>query len=706
MKQIIQDLKKGDTILEEVPVPRVKSGTVLIQTTRTLVSLGTERMLVDFGKANLLQKAKQQPDKVKMVIDKIKTDGLRPTLDAVFNKLGQPLPLGYCNVGKVVAVGKNVNEFSVGDRVASNGNHADYVCVPKNLVARIPENVTDEDAAFTVVGAIGLQGIRLLQPTFGETIVVVGLGLIGLITAELLLANGCNVIGFDFDPEKIRIAKEKGIIAVNPGEGTDQVKFVESYSNGIGADGVIITASNKSNEIISQSANMCRKRGRIILIGVIGLDISRADFYLKEISFQVSCSYGAGRYDNEYEEKGNDYPVGYVRWTEKRNFEAVLNAISKKTLDVSSLITDRVPLNDYQKIYGDMSNSKSIASILEYSSSDIIKNTVQLEKRNFQSKKGIIGIIGAGNFTSATILPKLKKCDADIKYIASSGGLSSTIMAKKYNIANSTSDYQEILKDEEVDLVIVTTQHYMHAKMTMEAISAGKSVYVEKPLALNEKELDEIIKNYNSKNINLSVGFNRRFAPLAKKMKKALGNSITPINIVATMNAGFIPKDVWVHDMEIGGGRIIGEACHYIDLCTYFTGSKVVSVCMNAMGLNPEENTDNTSILLKYENGSNAVINYFANGSKSYSKERVEVYSQERTLIMDNWRTLKGYGFKGFTSAKSSQDKGHFNQFQALVNQQKNGGESIIPFSEIVNTTRASFAAIESLKEGKWISIK
>ena len=706
MKQIIQDLKKGDTILEEVPVPRVKYGSVLIQTTRTLVSLGTERMLVDFGKANFIQKAKQQPDKVKMVLDKIKTDGLRPTMEAIFNKLGQPLTLGYCNAGKVVAVGKGVTEFSIGDRVASNGNHAEYVCVPKNLVAKIPDNVTDEEAAFTVIGAIGLQGIRLLQPTFGETIVVVGLGLIGLITAELLLANGCNVIGFDFDPEKIKIANEKGIIAINPGEGTDQVKFIESYTNGVGADGVIITASNKRNEIISQSANMCRKRGRIILVGVVGLDISRADFYKKEIAFQVSCSYGPGRYDEEYEQKGHDYPIGYVRWTEKRNFEAVLNAISKKNLDVSSLVTDRVPLNDYQKIYGDMSNSKSIASILEYSSSEEQKSTIKLVEKSFQGKKGVVGIIGAGNFTSATILPKLKKCDADIKYIASSRGLSSTIMAKKYNIANSTSDYHEILKDEEVDLVLVTTQHHLHAKMTMEAISAGKSVYVEKPLALNEKELDEIIKNYNSKNINLSVGFNRRFAPLAKKMKKALGNSITPINIIATMNAGFIPKDVWVHDMEIGGGRIVGEACHYIDLCTYFTGSKVVSVCMNAMGLNPEENTDNTSILLKYENGSNAVINYFANGSKSYSKERVEVYSQERTLIMDNWRTLKGYGFKCFTSSKSSQDKGHFNQFQALLNQQKNGGESIIPFSEIVNTTRASFAAIESLKEGKWIPIK
>ena len=706
MKQIIQDLKKGDTILEEVPVPRVKAGAVLIKTTRSLVSLGTERMLVDFGKANFLQKAKQQPDKVKMVLDKIKTDGLRPTLEAVFNKLGQPLPLGYCNVGKVVAVGKGVTEFSSGDRVASNGNHAEYVCVPKNLVAKIPDNVTDEEAAFTVIGAIGLQGIRLLQPTFGETIVVVGLGLIGLITAELLLANGCNVIGFDFDSEKIRIAQEKGITAINPSDGTDQVKFVESYTNGIGADGVIITASNKSNEIISQSANMCRKRGRIILVGVIGLDISRADFYEKEISFQVSCSYGAGRYDEEYEKKGHDYPIGYVRWTEKRNFEAVLNAISKKTLDVNSLITDRVPLNDYLKIYGDMSNSKSIASILEYSSSQEQTSTIKLVEKSFLGKKGVVGIIGAGNFTSSTILPNLKKINANIKYIASSGGLSSTIMAKKYKIANSTSDYHQILNDENVDLVMITTQHHMHAKMVIEAINAGKSVFVEKPLALNESELYGIIEKYNSKDVNVSVGFNRRFAPLAKKMKKALGSSSAPINIIATMNAGFIPKDVWVHDMEIGGGRIIGEACHYIDLCSFISGSKVTSVCMNAMGISTEENTDNASILLKYENGSNAVINYFANGSKAYSKERLEIYSQERTLVLDNWRQLKGYGFKGLSGAKSGQDKGHFNQFKELIDQQKNGGEPIIPFDEIINTTKASFAAIESLKEGKWITIK
>lgn len=706
MKQIIQDLKNGETILEEVPVPLVKSGHVLIKTTRSLVSLGTERMLVEFGKANFIQKARQQPDKVKMVLDKVKTDGLKPTMDAVLNKLNQPLPLGYCNVGEVVAIGRGVTEFKVGDRVASNGNHVEFVNVPKNLVALIPDNVTDEEAAFTVIGSIGLQGIRLLNPTFGETIVVVGLGLIGLVTAELLLANGCNVIGFDFDSEKVRIAKEKGIVAINPAEGTDQVKFVENYTNGVGADGVIITASNKGNEIISQSANMCRKRGRVILVGVIGLDISRADFYEKEITFQVSCSYGPGRYDEEYEQKGYDYPIGYVRWTEKRNFEAILNAISKGVIDVKPLITERIALKDFQKVYGDMKNSKSIASILEYDSTEAPTTTVNIVNKTFEGKNGVIGIIGAGNFTSSTILPNLKKLNAEVKYIASSGGLSSTIMAKRHSIANSTSSYRKILEDNEVDLVFITTQHNLHAPMVLETINSGKSVFVEKPLALSKKELEEIITAYNSQNVTISVGFNRRFAPLAKQMKKLLGNDNSPINIIATMNAGFIPADVWVHDMQVGGGRIIGEACHYIDLCSYFTGSKVQSVCMNALGTNPEENTDNASILLKYQNGSNAVVNYFSNGSKGYAKERVEVYSQERTLIMDNWRKLKTFGFKGGRSDSSNQDKGHYNQFKELIKQQQKGGDPVIPFDEIVNTTKASFAAIESLKQGEWIEIE
>ena len=351
MKQIIQDLKSGATILEEVPVPQVKAGYVLIQTTRTLVSLGTERMLVEFGKANLIDKARQQPDKVKQVLDKIKTDGLQPTLEAVFNKLGQPLPLGYCNVGKVMAVGRGVTEFVVGDRVASNGNHAEYVCIPKNLVAKIPDNVTDEEATFTVIGSIGLQGIRLLNPQLGECVVVVGLGLIGLVAAELLKANGCKVIGVDFDQQKVDIAKNKGIYAINPKNGIDPVKYVEEITGGVGADGVLITASAKGDEVIHQACLMSRKRGRVVLVGVIGLNMRRDDFYKKELSFQVSCSYGAGRYDEEYENKGHDYPLAYVRWTEKRNFETILGAISSKMLDVQPLITEEVELVNYAEIY-------------------------------------------------------------------------------------------------------------------------------------------------------------------------------------------------------------------------------------------------------------------------------------------------------------------------------------------------------------------
>jgi predicted dehydrogenase/threonine dehydrogenase-like Zn-dependent dehydrogenase len=706
MKQIIQDLKDGKTILEEVPVPAVKSGQVLIETTRSLVSLGTERMLVEFGKANYFQKAKQQPDKVKEVINKVKTDGLKPTMNAVFNKLGQPLPLGYCNVGKVIAVGKGVEDLKVGDRVASNGNHAEYVSVPKNLVAKIPDNVKDEEAAFTVIGAIGLQGIRLINPTFGETVVVVGLGLIGLMTVQLLKANGCRVIGFDFDQAKVDLANSFGILAVNPGQGVDQVKYVQSLTTNVGADAVIITASNKSNEIISQAAKMSRKKGRIVLVGVIGLDISRADFFEKELSFQVSCSYGPGRYDEQYEQKGEDYPIGYVRWTEKRNFEAILQAISNQSIDVLSLITERVPLANFENIYGNMTGSKSIASILEYpEKKEEIKRVISVTSNKFEGQKGVLGIIGAGNFTSAMILPSLKKCNAAVKYIASSGGLSGTTLAKKFGISNSTTDYTSILKDDSVDLVLVTTRHNLHAKMVAEVLEADKHVFVEKPLALNKEELSSILDVFQRHNKTVTVGFNRRFAPLAQKMKSLLGKSDTPINIVATMNAGAIPPSVWVHDMEIGGGRIIGEACHYIDLCSFLTGSKVVSVCMNAMGTNPEENTDNASILLKYENGSNAVINYFSNGSKAYSKERIEVYHQERTLVMDNWRKLKGFGFRGFSSASSGQDKGHFNQFSLMVDAVKKGGAPIIPMDEIVNTTRASFAAIDSLKEGKWINI-
>jgi predicted dehydrogenase/threonine dehydrogenase-like Zn-dependent dehydrogenase len=703
MKQIIQSFKTGATILEELPAPQVKRGAVLIQTTRSLVSLGTERMLVEFGKANLIQKARQQPDKVQQVLDKMKTEGIFPTLEAVFNKLDQPLPLGYCNVGKVIAVGEGVTTFKVGDRVASNGNHAEFVCVPQNLVAKIPDNVSDEEATFTVIGSIGLQGIRLLNPTFGETIVVSGLGLIGLITAELLVANGCRVIGFDFDEQKVQLAKSKGVEAYNLSDGTDSVKLALSLTNQIGVDGIIITASNKSNDIIANAAQMSRKRGRIILVGVIGLDIKRADFYEKELSFQVSCSYGPGRYDDEYEQKGIDYPLPFVRWTEKRNFETILYSIETGKIKVKSLITEIIDLADFEQIYAEIGKSKSVASILKYPEEISYKNTIQLSENNSVGGKGIIGIIGAGNFTKMTILPTLDKLKVKTKYIASAGGLNGTSLAKKHKISFSTTDYDEILKDDEVDLVMITTRHNQHALMTQKALTSGKHVFVEKPLALNTEELNQIIEAYQKQSKTVTVGFNRRFSPHAEKMKTLLGTA--PMNVIATMNAGNIPVNSWVHDLKVGGGRIIGEACHFIDLITFLTGSKVVSVCMNAMGENPSENTDNATILLKYANGSTGTINYFSNGNKSYSKERVEVYSQERVLILDNFRHLEGYGFKGFSSMKTSLDKGHKNQFEKLVQTIQNGGSPLIPFEEIVNTTQASFAAIQSLKESRWITL-
>jgi len=706
MKQIVQSFKTGETILEEVPAPKVKHGTVLIKTTYSLVSLGTERMLVEFGKSNLLQKARQQPDKVNQVLDKMKTDGIVPTLEAVFNKLGEPLSLGYCNVGEVIAVGENVSEFKKGDRVASNGPHAEFVCVPKNLVTRIPAQVSDEEATFAVIGSIGLQGIRLCQPTFGETIVVTGLGLIGLLTAQMLLANGCNVIGIDFDASKLELAKQWGIQTINPAKGDDPVKVVMQYTNGIGADGVIITASTKSNDVISQAAQMSRKRGRIVLVGVIGLDISRADFYEKELSFQVSCSYGPGRYDDNYEQKGQDYPIGFVRWTEKRNFEAILQAIAVGKLNVKPLITEVVELENYLRVYGDMKNSGAIASLLKYQTDESrYNNTVKVSENKNTGKNNGIAIIGAGNFTKMTVLPAFKNCSANLSHIVSSGGVSGTALAKKFGIVNSTTDYHAVLKDENVNTVMITTRHNLHASMTVDALKNGKNVFVEKPLALNNEEFEAIKEAYKKSTNTITVGFNRRFSPFAAKMKSLLGVSNSPIHVVTTMNAGSIPSNVWVHDLKIGGGRIVGEACHFIDLITFLTGSKVISVCMTALGENLEENTDNATILLKYENGSNGVINYFANGSKSYDKERVEVYSQERTLILQNWRKLTGFGFNGFTSMSSKMDKGHEAQFRLLSEQVNNGGPALIPFEEIENTTKATFAAIQSLKEVRWIAV-
>lgn len=705
MKQIVQNLKTGATILQEVPVPVAGPGRVLIRTHRSLVSKGTEKMLVDFSKAGLLQKARQQPEKVKMVLDKIKSDGLLPTLETVFNRLDEPLPLGYCNAGEVVEVGAGVKGFKTGNRVVSNGPHAEFVSVPENLVAHIADNVSMEEAAFTVIASIGLQGIRLVKPELGEHVTVIGLGLIGLITGQLLLANGCSVTGIDIDKAKLKLATDLGMDAVPAGK-DGGVGHVTASTGGAGTDAVIITASSKGHAIIRSAARMSRKRGRIVLVGVTGLDIQRSDFYEKELSFQVSCSYGPGRYDEQYEQKGIDYPLPFVRWTENRNFQAVLDSMAAGRLKVKPLITEVVELGDFEKIYGDMGGSEAIASILSYPEDAAWRHSVETGiKKEFHKGKGVLGIIGAGNFTKMTLMPALKKAGANVAGICSEKGLSAAHLTKKYGIPVACSDHRELLENSDIDTVIITTRHNQHALMVKEALEAGKNVFVEKPLALNENELEEVIRAYGSSDKCLAVGFNRRFAPMVEKAKVALGGPDSLMNIVITVNAGSIPPGVWIQDMETGGGRIIGEGCHFIDLVSFLAGSRVESVLMSAMEQNPEVNTDNAIITLKLKNGSQGVVNYFSNGHKSYPKERIEVYSRGRVLVIDNFRKMTAHGFTGLKGGTGRQDKGHRRQFELYLQRIKAGGPALIPFEALVNTTRTSFAALESLKTGEVVRV-
>ena len=700
LKQLIQNLKTGVTSLEEIPVPLAGRGQVVIQTTHSLVSLGTERMLVEFGKASLLQKARQQPEKVQQVLDKIRAEGLLPTLEAVFNKLDQPIPLGYCNVGVVAQVGEGVMEFQVGDRVASNGPHAEYVAVPKNLVAKLPDAVTNEEATFTVIASIGLQGIRLIQPTLGETVVVVGLGLIGLLTAQLLKAAGCHVIGYDLDEAKIALANSFGITSFNSNT-NDPVAFVKDKTKSIGADAIVITASAKTDEIIHQAAAMSRKRGRIVLVGVIGLDIKRSDFYEKELTFQVSCSYGPGRYDELYEQKGQDYPLPFVRWTAQRNFESILQAVASGTVNVKPLISERVAFADFDTVYGDMNNPTRIASILTYpTESRPMLNKVSFNSQVVAQSKIKIGVIGAGNFTKATLLPAIKKNKIALQGIASANGLSGTLMAKKYNAQFSTTDYRELLRDESINLVVITTRHSQHTSMVMEALQATKNVFVEKPLAINNEELD-LIRNYFSaaqQSNLLHVGFNRRFSPHLQKMKSLVGIQPGPMHLIITMNAGALPLTHWTQDPK-EGGRIIGEACHLVDVAVFLTGSLVKQVSGQTLGKSADSNSDNASFLLQMANGSNVVINYFANGSKAYSKERVELFYQERTLIMDNYLLTQGYGWPQFSKLKTSLDKGHQEQIKQLAHAIEKGHQ-LIPLDQLFNVTEATFAMKRSLSEG------
>jgi len=713
MKQILQNLKSGETLLEDIPCPRVLSGHVLIRTHQTLVSAGTEKMLVDFGKANLLDKARQQPDKVKMVLDKVKTDGLAPTIETVRNKLDQALPMGYCNVGTVLEVGSGVSQFKIGDRVASNGKHAEVVCVPENLCMSIPDSVSDEAAAFTVLGAIALQGIRLVNPTLGETVVVTGLGLIGLVTVQLLKAQGCRVIGIDLDSEKVELAKNLGAETVDLSKGEDPISIAEQYSRGRGVDAVIITASAKSNEIVRQAAHMCRKRGRIVLVGVVGLELSRADFYEKELSFQVSCSYGPGRYDPEYEEAGKDYPLAFVRWTEQRNFEAVLDMIADGKLNTECLVSHRFALERAVEAYELVGGkAPSLGIILQFpeptekSNADLQSRTIQLatvERKSVKTTKAAVGFIGSGNYATAVLIPAFKKADAELMSVASSAGISSVHAGKKFDFASATTDSQAIIDDIDINTVVITTRHNNHAQFVCKALNAGKHVFVEKPLALKREELNKITEAYEEAGSNgaplVMVGFNRRFSPHVKKIKQLMSGVSEPKSFIMTVNAGAIPTGHWTQDKEVGGGRIIGEGCHFIDLLRFLAGAEIVSVQAMMMGAGVTIRNDKVTITLGFADGSFGTVHYLANGSKAFPKERLEVFCADRVLQLDNFRKLTGFGWPGFSKLKTSkQDKGQVACAAAFVDAIESGAESPIPFKELIEVAHATFDVVDLLE--------
>ena len=697
MKQILQSLKTGKTEISEVPLPAVHDREVLVQTQNSLVSAGTEKMLVEFGKAGWIEKAKQQPDKVKMVLDKIKSDGLAPTIESVFAKLEQPLPLGYCNAGKIMQVGKGVLGFQEGDRVVSNGQHAEFVSVPQMLCAKIPDSVSDEEASFAVLGSIALQGIRLAKPTLGESVVVMGAGLIGLMTIQLLRAQGCRVMAVDFDKSRLQLASEFGAEIMDLSIGGDVVEVVHGFSRGYGADAVLITVASKSNDPVSHAAKMSRKRGRIILIGVTGLELSRADFYEKELTFQVSCSYGPGRYDPGYEEKGNDYPIGFVRWTEQRNFQAVLDMMAEKKLNVRPLISHRYSISEAEKAYDlILSSNPSLGILLEYEIQEfnVKDNLIHLTKSKSLGEGDIgLSFIGSGNFATRVLIPAFQKTGVSLLSIASKNGVSGSINGKKFGFQQTTTDVEKLLKDEKSKVVVIASKHDSHAKYVKMALSAGKHVFVEKPLCLTHDELRDLEEFYESlsgdeNTPSLMVGYNRRFSPQIKKIKNLLSSYNEPRSFVLTVNAGQIPTGHWLHDEEIGGGRILGEGCHFIDLLRFLSGSAIKGFTKSSMN---SENGDTTSIQLSFRDGSIGTIHYFANGSKEFPKERLEVFCSGRVLQLDNFRKLRGFGWPGFRSINLwKQDKGHQACAHSFIESLREGKPSPISIKEIFEVTRVS----------------
>ena len=702
MKQILQHLRTGEIELAEVPCPLVRPSHLLVHTSVSLISPGTERMLVEFGQAGLIGKARAQPERVRQVLAKIRTDGVMPTLEAVFSRLDEPLPLGYCNVGRVLEVGAGVEGFTIGERVVCNGAHAEVVCVPATLAAHVPDIVDDEAASFTVLGAVALNGIRLLEPTFGESVAVVGLGLLGMLAAQLLHAHGCRVLGIDVNPARCEIARGLGCEAVSAGG--DPLGAAREFSRGRGVDAVLIAASAQTDEIVHQAAQMSRKRGRIVLLGVVGLNLQRADFYEKELSFQVACSYGPGRYDPQYETGGRDYPLPFVRWTAARNFEAVLDALARGALDVRPLITRRHAQRDAPAAYDAIVHDASaLGVLLSYPQAPApTRPVVRLEHMSGVSTapgRPVVGVIGTGNFARQVLLPAIAASGAVVHSVASAGGVTSLHAGRAVGASAATTDYHHVLNAPEINTVFIATRHDTHARLAGEALAAGKHVFVEKPLAIDSAGLELISRAHAAHpHLQLMVGFNRRFAPHAVAARQLLNGRVEPVALYIMVNAGPLPSDHWTNDPAVGGGRIIGEGCHFIDLALFLVGSPITAVQAIEMDSGATRG-ESVSIGLTFVDGSIATISYWANGPRSYPKERVEIFSGGRVLAIDNWRALRAWDWRGVPRMRMRQDKGHRAQIAQFIERIRSGGPPLIAFEELWLTAAASIAAVRSARE-------
>ena len=708
MRQLIQKFGTGGIELAEVPCPPVKPGYVLVATRRSIISSGTERSITEFAGAGLISKARQRPGQVKAGVERGRSQGAIKTVRAVKERLERWYPLGYCNIGTVIAAGSEAGEFAPGMRVACNGFHSEIVSVPKHLCAEVPPEVDDDSAAFTVLGSIALQGVRLAAPTLGERFVVIGLGLVGLLTIQILRANGCKVLAFDPSEARAGIGRQLGAEVVTATDGETILQAASEFTRGDGVDSVLITAATESDEPMHNAAQMCRKRGRIVLVGVTGLNLQRRDFYEKELSFQVSCSYGPGRYDSNYEDRGEDYPPGFVRWTEQRNFTAVLDLMASGGLKAEPLISHRFAFDNADQAYDLLVGGEgSLGIMLEYEADKTAANalqnrTVTLSKPagRYSSTAPCVALIGAGNYAAYALLPALQQAGARLHTVMSGGRPETVKLAKKYGFERLTTDLDEILTNADINCVVIATRHANHADLACQALKAGKNVFIEKPIAISREEMHAVEEAHAAApdGPRLMVGYNRRFAPLIVKAKALLQSSREAKSLIYTVNAGHVPENHWTLAADIGGGRIIGEVCHFVDLACHLVDAEIVSLQALPARATAAGEDDGASAALQFADGSIAAIHYLTNGHSAIGKERLEIHCAGRSLMLDDFKSLEGHGWQGFQNlGGKTQDKGNAACMNAFLRCLSTGDASPIPFAQLISSMEAVFR-IDELK--------